>query len=699
MTYRWLAAMGLLTLGACSNPSGDDGAQTAEEASAESAAADGQTVYTIMTSGTKIGDMVVDRAGNEITVDYEYRNNGRGPTIAEEITLNEDGVPIAWSVTGNTTFGNAVDESYSDEDGAASWTDSTGPGDADITEPSVYIAQSGTPYALAIYAGALLGDDDMTMPALPAGTLSMKEIESFDVESADGAVEATAYALIGPELDPTYFLMDAEGDDYLALMTPEFLIVQEGLEANDEMLRQKAVDYSTQRFEDLQAEHARNFDGPVRITNVRLFEPGSDMLSKPSSVVIEDDRITAIEASDASAEGEYVIDGNGGTLIPGLSDMHGHMGQNSALLNVMAGVTFVRDMGNDNEVLSELIGKIDAGTLAGPRIVRSSFIEGKSPYNSNNGIIVTNQEEANEAVRTSCAAGDFFQIKIYNSMKSEWVPEMVDIAHECGLRVAGHVPAFSRANTMIEAGYDELTHINQVMLGWVLEDEEDTRTLLRLTALSRLPDVDLDSPQVQETLDLMVANDVSIDPTLAIHEALLLSRNGETRAGVADYIDHMPVGVQRGSKQAWSNIETPEDDAAYAGAFDQIVETLSKMREAGIMIWFGTDMGGAFNQHREMELYQDVGFTPAEILTRATQEAADYLGMGDEIGSIEAGKKADFFLVPGNPLDDLAAIKTVQLVMKDGTAYFPTDIYPAFGIEPFTNAPDVVAPEAAQDGE
>ncbi|MEQ9314638.1 MAG: amidohydrolase family protein, partial [Henriciella sp.] len=405
------------------------------------------------------------------------------------------------------------------------------------------------------------------------------------------------------------------------------------------------------------------------------------------------DRIVSIGAADASGEGEYTIDGAGGTLVPGLADMHGHMGQDSALLNVLAGVTLVRDMGNDNEVLGELIGKIEAGTLAGPRIVRSSFIEGKSPYNSNNGFIVTSQEEANEAVRKSCEMGVFNQIKIYNSMKGEWVPEMVDLAHECGLRVAGHVPAFSRANAMIEAGYDELTHINQVMLGWVLEADEDTRTLLRLTALARLPDLDLSSPVVQETLDLMVEKSVSIDPTYAIHEALLLSRNGETRAGVVDYIDHMPVGVQRSAKQAWSKIETPEDDAAYSGAFDQITETLSLMKDRGITIWFGTDMGGAFNLHRELELYQNIGFTQGEILRRATQDAADYLGMGEDIGSIEEGKLADFFLVPGNPVEDLKAIKTVKLVMKDGVAYLPSEIYPSFGIRPFTEAPEIVSPE------
>ncbi len=79
--------------------------------------------------------------------------------------------------------------------------------------------------------------------------------------------------------------------------------------------------------------------------------------------------------------------------------------------------------------------------------------------------------------------------------------------------VMGHVPAFSNANDMINAGYDELTHINQTMLGWVLEPGEDTRTLLQLTALQRLPNLDLNSPPVQKTLDLMAQHKVAMDPT------------------------------------------------------------------------------------------------------------------------------------------------------------------------------------------
>ncbi|MDX1293275.1 MAG: amidohydrolase family protein, partial [Hyphomonas sp.] len=112
-------------------------------------------------------------------------------------------------------------------------------------------------------------------------------------------------------------------------------------------------------------------------------------------------------------------------------------------------------------------------------------------------------------------------------------------------------------------------------------------------------------------------------------------------------------------------------------------------REAGIMLVPGTDMGGSFVYHRELELYQKVGMTAPEILAWATHGMAEYLGQADELGSIAPGKLADFFLVPGDPTQDLKAIKTISMVVKDGTVYFPSEIYPAFGIQPFVDAPRV----------
>jgi imidazolonepropionase-like amidohydrolase len=102
-----------------------------------------------------------------------------------------------------------------------------------------------------------------------------------------------------------------------------------------------------------------------------------------------------------------------------------------------------------------------------------------------------------------------------------------------------------------------------------------------------------------------------------------------------------------------------------------------------VFIVFGTDTGGSFTYHRELELYQRAGMTPAEILKRATYDGAATSARTSDLGSIEKGKLADFFLVPGDPTKDLKAIKTISLVVKDGAFYYPAEVYPKFGIQPF----------------
>ncbi len=653
----------------------------------------GKESYSVLIAGTQVGMLEAQHNTGNTQVDFEFSNNGRGPTITESVAFGENGLPTNWSISGATTFGNKVDEQFVLTGGEASWKDATGAGNTTPVESSMYVAKDASPYALWIYARALLADEDHSMPVLPGGTLRLDEIEQLNVTGESGEIIVTSYALSGIDLNPTYFLLDDE-DAFFAFITPRFAIVRAGYEAEEERLRGLSTEYAAKRFEDIQQRLARNFDGPVRIKNVRLFDPGTQALTEPVSVVVAGNRIDNILPVDSASEaGEVEIDGTGGTLVAGFYEMHAHLGQNNALLNIAAGVTTVRDMGNNNEVLSELIGKIKDGRLAGPRVIRSGFIEGKSPFSSNNGMIVSSEEEAVAAVR-SYTGGEFYQIKIYNSMNPDWVPAMIEEAHANGLKVAGHVPAFSNADAMIAAGYDEMTHINQVMLGWVLEEGEDTRTLLRLTALKRLPSLDEDDPAIAATIDAMAANNVAIDPTLAIHENLLRSRNGTTAPGVVDYIDHMPVEVQRSAKTAWADISTPEDDKAYWEAFEKIIETVSAMRDKGIQLVPGTDLGGSFNYHRELELYQLAGMTAPEILKWATYDMAAYVGQEAELGSIEVGKLADFFLIPGDPTTDLKAIKTISMVVKDGTYYFPSDIYPEFGIRPFVDAPEVIQPDS-----
>jgi len=676
MGHRLIILMVLIGLQACSN---HNKPTTPDSSSKE--------FYSVIIGGTKVGHLNVTRSGNLITTDYDYKNNGRGPTIKESLTLNTEGLPIHWEIAGNTTFGNSIDESFKLEGQKASWKDATGSGEKTISEDSFYIDQSGTPYSIFLAAKVLIQAEDHTMPALPAGKLMLTAMENLQTSTAAEPVALKSYALSGAGLNPTYFILD-EDDAFFAFITPRFIVIRSGFEGEEDKLRKIAETYSAKRFERLQAKFSHHFNSNVRIRNVKIFDPKTLGLSELVSVTVADGKIQAIETTDAASnEAEVEIDGDGGVLVAGMYEMHGHLGVNSALLNVLAGVTSVRDMGNSNEVLSQLIDDIDSGVLAGPRITRLGMIEGKSPFNNNNGYLVETEAQALEAVQAYADQG-FYGVKLYNSMNGDWAPAIVKKAHELNLHVAGHVPAFSNANAMITAGFDEMTHINQVMLGWVLEPEEDTRTLLRLTALQRLPALDLDSEAVQKTLDLMVKNNTAIDPTLAIHEALLLARNGTTQIGALDYIEHMPANVQRGAKVAWSSIANDEEDLAYRLAYDKIIETLKLMKQRGIFMVAGTDLGGAFNLHRELELYQQIGYTPAELLKLSSYDMAKYLGHTDR-GAIEPGLQADFFLIPNDPTKDLKAIKTISMVSRGGVFYFPSEIYPEFGIKPFVAKPEV----------
>jgi imidazolonepropionase-like amidohydrolase len=645
--------------------------------------------YSVIFGGKTVGHLTADAQGDRTAIDFDYKNNGRGPTMKEVLRLDAGGLPQAWDITGTTTFGSKVEEHFARTGSGATWTDATGKGTSAAAARAIYVAQSGSPWSTALYARAILKAGGQSIAALPGGTLRLTKGETLSVNGAGGTLQVTRYDLGGIETTPDTVLLDAKGQLF-ASVSPRQVIVRAGYEGEAERLKTVAAQWSTDRFVAINKKVAHRYGAPVRIRNVRVFDPKTQTLGQPSSVLVSGNKIVGVEPlAAAAAAGEVVIDGAGGTIVPGLYEMHAHTGQEGALLNLVAGVTTMRDMGNDNAVLDKLIERIDTGVIAGPRIVRAGFIEGKSPFSANNGILVNSEAETVAAVRWYADQKKYWGVKSYNSMNPAWIPALVKEAHARGLKVAGHVPAFATADQMIEAGFDEMTHINQFMLGWVIKPTEDTRTLFRLTALKRLPGLDLNSAPVQHTIGLMVDRKIPIDVTLGIHENLLLNRDGQVPRGAVDYIGHLPIGTQRGLKQAWIDTSAPGDDAAYRGAYDKIVATIRMLNDRGVMIVPGTDTGGSFTFHRELELYQDVGMTAPQILKRATWDMAHYLGQDATLGSVEQGKLADFFLVPGDPTKDLKAIKSIAMVVKDGAFYYPAEVYPEFGITPFAAAPKV----------
>lgn len=646
-----------------------------------------ESEYRVLSTGTDIGALEVERDGNTYDVVWDYKQNGRGPTVSEVIRVDDAGRPVEVKIGGRTTFGNLIDEWYRpDGNGGANWQDAAGGGSTDAD--AFYVSQSGSPMDLALLTEALLRDADGRIDTLPSGTAVLTARDTIDLASEAGDVSVTIYEVSGLNTSPSYVLLDSKGS-FFGTASPSFAVLRAGYEEHDQVLRDMTELYSAERLAELQGTYAHRYDVPVRIANVRIFDSVSKSVGEPSDVVVYDGRITMIEpAGGAPIDGEVRIEGEGTMMIPGMYEMHAHLGRESALTNVLAGITSMRDIGNRNEVLDKLLERIEAGELAGPRVTRFGFIEGESPFSSRTGVLVTSAEEAVEATRMYAAKG-FHGIKLYNSMKPEWNAAAIAEARKLGLMVAGHVPAFSTADAMIEMGYSEVTHVNQLMLGWVLGEGEDTRTLFRFTAMKRFPSLDLYGDQVNRTIDAMLANGVAHEPTLGIHEIGLTAKDGEYHAGAVSYADNMPPSVQRSLKQALFGADTAQERQEYVDAYATIKDTLRRMHKSGILLIPGTDTGGALTYHRELELFGELGMSNEEVLARATIDMARYLGQDEDLGSIERGKLADFFLVRGDPTTDLGQLKQIGLVSRGGTFYAPAEVLPAFGITPFAEAIDL----------
>jgi hypothetical protein len=118
-------------------------------------------------------------------------------------------------------------------------------------------------------------------------------------------------------------------------------------------------------------------------------------------------------------------------------------------------VTTVRDLANEESALNELISAIEAGRDIGPRVIKGGFMDGRSPYSGPTRVFVDTEEEARTAIAQYASKG-FEQIKIYSSVKPELVPTLVRLAHEKGLRLSGHVPAFMTARQCCSAPLESL---------------------------------------------------------------------------------------------------------------------------------------------------------------------------------------------------------------------------------------------------
>jgi imidazolonepropionase-like amidohydrolase len=163
----------------------------------------------------------------------------------------------------------------------------------------------------------------------------------------------------------------------------------------------------------------------------------------------------------------------------------------------------------------------------------------------------------------------------------------------------------------------------------------------------------------------------------------------------AAYLEHMPIGYLRYHKRSYVSFKGTEEEARYAAAFQKVMDTIALLHKDGVRLLPGTDNNIGFTVHRELELYTKAGIPAAEVLRMATYDLEAYMHRDQNYGTIARDKVADFFLVPGDPTQDINAIRQIRMVMKDGVIYFPQEIYQAYGIKPFA-APPPVTPAPPQ---
>ncbi len=626
-------------------------------------------------------------AGGAVEADFSWRDNGRGPDTKERFTLDARGVPVQYELTGKSTFGAAMRETFRLEGGRARWQSRVDQGDEAVPDDFVFMPMDGSFAYFDAVVRLLLARPDASAPTFGGLKLKAERQLRLTLPGPAGPVPLALAVVTGADASPWYYWVRDDGTNaFFAVTWPGWSVVEKGFEALVPPLLERQRQAADERLVDLRRKLAQPLDGVTLIRAVRWFDAPAARMRGPSDVWLFDGRIGAVTPPGAlTARPDRVIDGARRTLLPGLWDMHAHLWGDVGLAHLAAGVTSIRDPANQNDELLRLQGRIARGEVAGPHVHIAGFIEGKSPFSARNGFVVDSLQAGLDAVDWYAARG-LRSIKLYNSIKPEWVKPLAARAHAHGLKVSGHVPAFMRAEEAVRAGYDELTHINQVMLNFVVRPGDDTRTLVRFERVGADGQaLDLKSPKARAFIELLRRRGTVVDPTLVAFEGMFTQAQGQPDPTVAAVADHLPVLWQRGVRAAAMDLEGAKLKT-FRASFQRMLELTVAMHRAGITLVPGTDGWAGIGLHRELELYVAGGIPAPEVLRIATWNGAKVAGAAAERGRIERGQAADLVLVEGDPSVDITALRRNSLVIQGRVAYAPDQLYEAQGFKPFVPA-------------
>jgi imidazolonepropionase-like amidohydrolase len=637
--------------------------------------------YSIYSAGQKAGvEVDAFSADGKLTSTFEFNDRGRGPKIEAHYLIGTDGMPARTDITGVDYYKAPVDEHFHADAGQAEWKSTAEQGRA--SAGSFYIAINGPSAETALLAQVLIKAGPSGVKLFPAGEAHIEKRSDATVQDHGESIHVAEYAITGLAYTPVTVWLD-DRLDFFAQPGTWFAILREGWESSNSKLYALTLQADTERYKHLATELTRRISGTVAIEHVRLFDSVHAAMKDDQTVVVSGDRIADVGPAGSvkvPPTAEH-IDGRGKTLLPGLYDMHAHAQPPDGIMNIASGVTSIRDMGNDIDDLAKMQQQWQDGTAIGPRVSKAGLIDGRDPMQAPTGIFVTTQEEANAAVNRYADLG-YIQTKVYSSLNPALLPGIIQVSHQRGMRVSGHIPNGITATQFVTEGADEIQHINFIFLNFFADKVKDTRTPERFTSVGQYAaGLDLDSKPVKDFIDLLLQHHTTVDVTLATFEGMFTGRPGKVSPDYAPVLDRLPAQIQRGAFTGGLAV-TSANDQTYIDSYAAMLKMTSRMYDAGIPILAGTDATAGIMLHRELELEVKAGIPPLKALQNATYVAATVLKQQDKLGSIEPGKFADLVLVEGDPGTNISDIRRCRTVFKNGAVFDSAKLYGAAGILP-----------------
>lgn len=426
------------------------------------------------------------------------------------------------------------------------------------------------------------------------------------------------------------------------------------------------------------AAPAQSPHAPLIIENVTVIDATGAPAQTHRTVIVEDGHIQGIYETRRTPKGARRINGAGKFLIPGLWDMHVHTvfgdwfphGKKIALpLFIANGVTGVRDMGGELDVLQQWRKEIAAGTLLGPRmVIAGPMLDGPQPRFPSS-IAIATPDDGRRAVDDLKRRGVDF-IKLQSLIPRDAVFAIADEARNQGIPFVGHVPDAIRASEASNAGQKSFEHLIGIFEGSSpLEDEflKGPKTETKFLAT-------YEPARASALFALLAKNHTWQCPTLVWERGgNLIDQTDFAHDSRAKYVPAYwkDVTWRRFTIQIMQEFNT--DDLPTRQRFvAKELEVVKAMHDAGIQFLAGTDTAPGvyifpgFSLHEELQRFVTAGFTPMEALQTATLNPATFLGLADRLGTIEKGKLADLVLLDANPLEDIRNTQKIAAVIVNG---------------------------------